>query len=104
MSEKIQIDENLMRKIAKLARLKITPEEEKIYSRDLQKILDYVEQLNGVNTEGVEPLVHGFPLEEHFREDKAISLSEEETKLIVSCSEAPLYDQFRVPQVIGGES
>ena len=101
---KIQIDENLMRKIAKLARLKLTPEEESAYSKDLSRILDYVEQLGEVKTDGVEPLVHGFPLEAHFREDIAIPLAEAETKLIVECSEGALYDQFRVPQMIGGDS
>jgi hypothetical protein len=47
--------------------------------------------------------VHGIPLEAHFREDSAIALSEEETHRIVSCSEQSMYDQYRVPQVIGGE-
>jgi aspartyl-tRNA(Asn)/glutamyl-tRNA(Gln) amidotransferase subunit C len=101
---KIQLDENLMRKIAKLARLKLTPEEEQAYSKDLSRILDYVEQLGEVKTEGVEPIVHGFPLEEHFREDKALALSEADTKLLIECSSGALYDQFRVPPMIGGES
>lgn len=102
--EKIQIDENLTRKIAKLARLRLTTEEERLYTQDLQKILDYIAELGRVDTAGVEPLIHGYPLEEHFREDEPIALSEAEVHRIVNCADSPLYDQYRVPQVIGGES
>ena len=101
---KIRIDEDLTQKIARLARLKLTSQEKTLFTKDLQKILDYIEQLGEVKTEGVEPINHGYPLAEHYREDVAIQLSEEETREIVACSEGHLYDQFRVPQVIGGES
>lgn len=100
---KVEINPEVMRKIARLARLKLSAEEEKLYAGELEKVLAYVDQLNSVNTDGVEPLVHGFPLEPHFREDEAIKLDEETTKRIVACSDQPLYEQFRVPQVIGGE-
>jgi aspartyl/glutamyl-tRNA(Asn/Gln) amidotransferase C subunit len=62
-----------------------------------------VAELSRVNVEGVEPLVHAVQTETHFREDEAIQLSEEEVKRILVCAEQSLYDQFRVPQVIGGE-
>ena len=52
---------------------------------------------------GVEPTIHGIPLEPRFRDDTPVSLAEEETKQIVACSEQALYDQYKVPQVIGGE-
>ena len=44
-----------VKKVAKLANLELTTEEEEKYSQQLSKILDYIEQLNEVNTEGVEP-------------------------------------------------
>ena len=45
-----------VKKVAKLANLPITSEEEERYSQQLSKILDYIEQLNKVDSEGVEPL------------------------------------------------
>jgi aspartyl-tRNA(Asn)/glutamyl-tRNA(Gln) amidotransferase subunit C len=97
------VNETVTKKIAHLARLQLSDEEVKKYTKELAKIVDFVAQLKEVNTEGVVPVVHGIPLEAHFREDKPIALSEEETKRIVSSSEQSLYDQYRVPQVIGGE-
>lgn len=97
------VNQNVTRKIAKLSRLQISEQEVEQYTKELSKILDFVEQLREVDTENVEPMVHGFALDDHFREDNPIVLSEEETKKIVSCSEQSLYDQYKVPQVIGGE-
>lgn len=97
------VNPDVTRKIAKLARLAISEQEVEQYTKELGKILDFVAQLNEVNTSGVEPIVHGIPLDAHFREDKPIALSEAETKRIVACSAEPLYDQYKVPQVIGGE-
>ncbi len=44
-----------VKKVAKLANLPLTPDEELKYSDQLSKILDYVEQLNKVDTKDVEP-------------------------------------------------
>jgi aspartyl-tRNA(Asn)/glutamyl-tRNA(Gln) amidotransferase subunit C len=98
-----QVNENVTRKIAHLARLKLSDQEVEQYTKELSKILDFVTQLKEVNTEGVDPVIHGIPLETHFRDDVALALPEEETKRIVACSDQSMYDQYRVPQVIGGE-
>lgn len=91
------------RKIAQLSKLRLTDDEIERYTGELAKILDFVAQLSEVNVEGVEPAIHGIPLDARFREDEPIVLPEEDTKLIVGCSEQAMYDQYRVPQVIGGE-
>lgn len=44
-----------VKKVAKLANLPLTPSEEEKYSEQLSKILDYIEQLNQVDTSDVEP-------------------------------------------------
>lgn len=98
------VNEDVTKKIAHLARLKLTNQEVEQYTKELSKILDFVAQLSEVDVSGVEPTVHGIPLDPHMREDEPRQLSEEETKRIVACSEQSLYDQYRVPQVIGGES
>lgn len=97
------VSPEVTRKIAHLARLKITDAEVGQYSKELGKVLGMIAELSEVNVEGVEPMVHAVQAETHFREDVAIQLSEEEVKRILACSEQSLYDQFRVPQVIGGE-
>lgn len=52
----MQINEATVRKIAKLARIKVTDEETKSLEGELSSILTWVEQLNEVDTDDVEPL------------------------------------------------
>ena len=56
-------------KIADLARLYIPEEEKEEYTRQLNIILEYMEQLNRVDTSNVEPLSHPFELTNVFRDD-----------------------------------
>ena len=52
----MKIDKNTINKIARLSRIKLDGKESEDYIKDLNSILDCVEQLNEVNTENVEPL------------------------------------------------
>lgn len=61
----------LVRKVAHLARLKLTDEEIDRMSDQLGKTLTYVEQLSEVDTDDVEPMAHAIELSNVFREDKA---------------------------------
>lgn len=99
----MKLDIQTTRKIAKLARLQISDAEASAYTDELEKILAFVAQLNEVQTDGVEPIVHGLQLDPHFRADEAIALSEEKIQKILQCSQQSLYEQYKVPQVIGGE-
>lgn len=51
-----------IRYVARLARVALTPEEEKKLGDQLGLILGYIEQLKQVNVDGVEPLSHAVPL------------------------------------------
>jgi aspartyl-tRNA(Asn)/glutamyl-tRNA(Gln) amidotransferase subunit C len=99
-----KVNVGITEKIASLAKLKLAEGEREKYTGELEKILAYVELLNEVDTKNVEPLVHGIPLPTHYREDVAVSLSPEDTQAILQCAEQSLYDQYKVPQVIGGEA
>jgi len=55
--------------IAKLAKLEFSPEEKEKFTRQLAKILEYVEKLNELDTEQVEPTSHVIPIRNVFRED-----------------------------------
>ena len=53
---KSQIDEATVKRIAHLSRLKITAQEAQSLKRELNGILAWVEELNAIPTDGVEPL------------------------------------------------
>ncbi|NMC20088.1 MAG: aspartyl/glutamyl-tRNA amidotransferase subunit C, partial [Thermogutta sp.] len=50
------VSEQEIRKVALLARLELTPEETRLMASQLSRVLEYMELLGGVDTEGVEPL------------------------------------------------
>ena len=56
-------------KVALLARLRVSPEELETFTGQLNSIVDYVAQLQEVDTEGVEPLAHGVEVRNVFRDD-----------------------------------
>jgi aspartyl-tRNA(Asn)/glutamyl-tRNA(Gln) amidotransferase subunit C len=56
-------------KLATLARLEVTPEEVEIYAKQLTSILEYVSQLNQVDTQDVLPTLQVGGLVNVFRED-----------------------------------
>lgn len=70
MSDKL--DENTVKKIAKLGRLSLTDEEVTKFTKDLGAVVQYVEQLSELDTTNVEPMVGAVELLKELREDKAI--------------------------------
>ena len=68
-----------VRWVAHLARLECTPEELTLFTHQLSEVVDYVNRLQEIDTEGVEPLAHPLPLHNVFRADEpAPSLSADE--------------------------
>ena len=68
-----------VKKVAKLANLPITPEEEELYADQLSAILDYIDLLNTVDTKSVQPTFNVIPQKNVMREDVAKeSLTQEE--------------------------
>jgi aspartyl-tRNA(Asn)/glutamyl-tRNA(Gln) amidotransferase subunit C len=94
----MNIDKETLRKIAHLARLDIKPEDEEGMIKDLTEILDWVEQLNEVDTEGVEPLTNMTHEINMLRED-AVGEHLDHGRALKN---APKKDEdyFRVPKVI----
>ncbi|MBK5099700.1 MAG: Asp-tRNA(Asn)/Glu-tRNA(Gln) amidotransferase subunit GatC [Desulfobacteraceae bacterium] len=84
--------------VARLARLKLSEEQEKRFALQLNKVLEYMERLNELNTEGVEPTFHAVSLQNALREDEVRpSLPRE-----ISLDNAPERTKgfFVVPKVI----
>ena len=63
------INKNTLKQLAELARLKLTTKESDEHLKDLKKILKYFEELQEVDTEGVEPMNGGTLLKNIFRDD-----------------------------------
>jgi aspartyl-tRNA(Asn)/glutamyl-tRNA(Gln) amidotransferase subunit C len=59
-----------VRKVATLARLELSDADLATMQQQLSAILDYVDQLQQLNTDGVEPLAHPLPVQNVFREDE----------------------------------
>jgi aspartyl-tRNA(Asn)/glutamyl-tRNA(Gln) amidotransferase subunit C len=85
-------------KVARLARLELSEEEKSIFGKQLDQVLEYMEQLEGVDTEGVEPTSHAIPLSNVFREDEQRDSFPREEVLGVAPEEEEGY--FRVPRII----
>ena len=66
----MSIDKNTVGKIARLARIKVTEQEKDVLSAELSNILKMIEELNAVNTDGVEPLTSVVQMQMFEREDK----------------------------------
>lgn len=75
----MQLDKTQVQKVAKLASLPLTPEEEEKFSKELSETLDYVKQLDEVDTSGIEPTSQVTGLVNVTREDiVGESLSQEQ--------------------------
>ena len=85
-------------KIARLARLGIDPADVPEYTRNLSDILAFVDQLNAVDTTGVEPMAHPLEATQRLRPDRVSETNDRENfQSTAPQIEAGLY---LVPQVI----
>lgn len=64
------LTDDQVRWVAHLARLEFDPDELTLFTGQLSKIVDYVDQLQAVEVDGVEPLSHPLPLQNVFRDDE----------------------------------
>ena len=65
----MSLEKNDIEKIAHLARLAISDDDVPEYARNLSNILDMVEQMNAVDTDGVTPMAHPLDACQRLRED-----------------------------------
>ncbi len=89
---------DLVRHVARLARLELTPEEETTFGRQLGQIVEYVEQVQAVDTSGLEPTSHCMPLVNVVRADEpSPGLARQELLANAPRAEAGM---FRVPKIL----
>ncbi len=64
-----------------LAKLELSGEEKEAAKKDMGRMLDYIDKLNELDTSGVEPMSHVFPVQNVFREDIVTNGDESEKTL-----------------------
>ena len=88
-------------RLAKLARIALTPEEKSRLASDLETILKYFQELENVDIEGVTPSAHAFPIFNVLREDQPGPLLDSDDFAKI----APAFrdGQVLVPRVVDDE-
>lgn len=94
----MHVDEATVRRIARLARIKITDDEAKGLESELSSILDWVEQLKDVDTDAVEPMTRVVPIELKQRED--VVTDGEKAADVTANAPMSEDDFFVVPKVV----
>jgi aspartyl-tRNA(Asn)/glutamyl-tRNA(Gln) amidotransferase subunit C len=94
------VDDQLVDKLANLSKLDFDAEAKKAIRDDLTRILDFMEKLNEVDTEGVEPLIYINEDVNVFREDEVYYPITKQEALF----NAPLKndDYIKVPKFVKG--
>jgi aspartyl-tRNA(Asn)/glutamyl-tRNA(Gln) amidotransferase subunit C len=94
----MSLDADQVRKIAHLARLAVDESAIAEYARNLSRILELAEQMNAVDTAGIEPLAHPLDASQRLRSDEVTEADQrEQFQAIAPQVEAGLY---LVPKVI----
>lgn len=94
------IDREQVRKVAHLARLELTSDEETQFTTQLSNILDYFEQLSELDTREVEPTARAIDVSNVTRPDRLQPC--EEREVILDSAPDREDEFFKVPQILGG--
>tara|TARA_B110000444_G_C18223602_1_gene315541 strand:+ start:71 stop:373 length:303 start_codon:yes stop_codon:yes gene_type:complete len=95
---KLKLDTNTINKIAKLARIRLSKNEANELIKDINSILDWVDQLNEVNTDLIEPLTNISSSALTKRKDEASDINSSDE--ILQNSPDKLEGYFAVPKVV----
>lgn len=94
-----KISDETIEYVGILAKLELSDAEKEAAKADMEKMLDYIDTLNELDTTGIEPMSHVFPVNNVFREDVVTNGDNHEDTL----ANAPQRkeDSFEVPRTIG---
>ena len=76
-----KISDETIEYVGILAKLELSPEEKEEAKKDMGRMLDYIDKLNELDTTGIEPMSHVFPVQNVFREDVVTNGDESEKTL-----------------------
>lgn len=92
----VEVNDQLIDKLSDLAKLRFEGEEREHIKQDLHKMIAFVEKLQELDTEGVEPLIHVLDEANHLREDQP-EMPLNHKSALKSAPKADS-DYFRVPK------
>ena len=92
------VNNELLDYVAVLSKLEIKPEEREELSKSMSEIIGYMEIMNELDTEDIEPMSHVLPLENVFREDE-IEPSYNRDELLANAPSSK-DGAFRVPKTV----
>lgn len=81
-----------------LAKLELSDEEKEAAKSDMGRMLDYIDKLNALDTNGVEPMSHVFPVHNVFREDVVTNGDDRDHMLANAPEERD--GQYQVPKTV----
>ena len=85
--------------VADLARLSLTDEELEAFTGQLADVLDHAADLEALDLDDVEPMIHPLPLRNVLRPDVVGATSDRSE--VLACAPSVEDEQFRVPPVLG---
>lgn len=94
----MKITREEVKRVALLARLELSAEEENRLTEQLDNILQYMEKLGRLDTANVEPLAHAVDIVNAFRDDRVTNEPQAETLLANAPDRENTF--FRVPKII----
>ena len=92
------ISDETMEYVGILAKLELSPEEKEHAKQDMGRMLDYIEKLNELDTTGVVPMSHVFPVVNVFRED--VVCNTDKTEEILKNAPGVKNGMFKVPRTV----
>ncbi|MBO3463636.1 Asp-tRNA(Asn)/Glu-tRNA(Gln) amidotransferase subunit GatC [Aetokthonos hydrillicola Thurmond2011] len=95
------IDREQVRKVAHLARLELTPEEEEQFTTQLGSILDYFQQLNELDVSNVAPTTRAIDVSNVTRQDNLETYPDREA--ILQSAPEQEGDFFKVPKILNAD-
>lgn len=81
-----------------LAKLELSGEEKEAAKKDMSKMLNYIDMLNELDTDGVEPMSNVFPVRNVFREDVVTNGDDRENMLLNAPEEKD--GSYMVPKTV----
>ena len=94
----MEITDKLIEYVSELAHLKLEEDQREQAKGDLARMIGYVDKLSQLDTEGVGPMSHAFPVANVFREDEVRESMDRE--LVLKNAPAPKAGCFLVPKTV----
>ena len=94
----MKITQEIVQYVAALAKLSVSEEEKQKVAVDLDRILDYIETMNDLDTDGIEPMSHVLPVKNVFRED--VITNEADREQLLKNAPAQKDGSYAVPKTV----